>query len=128
MRCRDHRRAELHYSELDDLDNHLVKTTPQSLAEAIIKGITGWYRNPNYQISFPRYNPISPNRVLRKALTAQYVIGWGRMYSSQISQDFRTVHNVDRHQGSHDRHANAATLSDWASKRITLLFDQVEDQ
>jgi hypothetical protein len=38
------------------------------------------------------------------------------------------VHNVDRHQGSHDRHANAATLSDWASKLITLLFDQVEDQ
>jgi hypothetical protein len=25
-------------------------------------------------------------------------------------------------------HANAASLSDWASKLITLLFDQVEDQ
>jgi hypothetical protein len=38
------------------------------------------------------------------------------------------VHKVDRPQGSHDRHANAITLSDWASKLITLLFDQVEDQ
>jgi hypothetical protein len=38
------------------------------------------------------------------------------------------VHNVDRPQGSHNRHANAATLSDWASKLITLFFDQVEDQ
>jgi hypothetical protein len=44
------------------------------------------------------------------------------MYSGQ------TVHNVDRPQGSHDRLANTATLSDWASKLITLLFDQVEDQ
>jgi hypothetical protein len=51
------------------------------------------------------------------------------MHSGQISQDFQTVlHNVDRPQGSHDRHANAATLSDWAPKLITLLFDQVEDQ
>jgi hypothetical protein len=50
------------------------------------------------------------------------------MYSGQISQDFQTVHNVDRPQGSHDRHANAATLSDSDSNLITLLFDQVEDQ
>jgi hypothetical protein len=50
------------------------------------------------------------------------------MYSGQISQDFQTVHNVDHPHGSHDRHANAATLSDWTSKLITLLFDQVEDQ
>jgi hypothetical protein len=50
------------------------------------------------------------------------------MYSGQISQDFQTVHTFDRLQGSHDRHANAATLSDWASKLIMLLFDQVEDQ
>jgi hypothetical protein len=27
-----------------------------------------------------------------------------------------------------NRHANAATLSDWASKLITLFFDQVEGQ
>jgi hypothetical protein len=129
MRCRDHRRAELHYSQLDDLDDHLSKTnTPQSLATAIIKGITGWYRNPNYQIPIPRYDRISSNTVLRKALTDQNTIGWGRMYSGQISQDFQTVHNVDRPQGSHNRHANAATLSDWASKLITLFFDQVEDQ
>jgi hypothetical protein len=50
------------------------------------------------------------------------------MYSGHISQDFQIVHNVDRPRGSHDRHANAATLSDWTSKLITLLFDQVEDQ
>jgi hypothetical protein len=50
------------------------------------------------------------------------------MYSGQISQDFQTVHNVDHSQGSHDRHVNAATLSDWASKLITLLLDQVEDR
>jgi hypothetical protein len=50
------------------------------------------------------------------------------MYSDQISQNFQTVHNVDRPQGSHDRHANAATLFDWASKLISLFFDQVEDQ
>jgi hypothetical protein len=77
--------------------------TPQSLAKFIIKGITGWYRNPNYQIPIPRYNPISSNAVLRKALTDQNAIGWGRMYSGQISQDFQTVHNADRPQGSHDR-------------------------
>jgi hypothetical protein len=77
MRCRNHRRAELHYSQLDDLDDHLSKAnTAQSLATAIIKGITGWYRNPNYQIPIPRYNCIrtdrvSPNTVLRKALTDQ---------------------------------------------------------
>jgi hypothetical protein len=58
MRCRDHRRAELHYSQLDDLDDYPVKTdTPQSLATAIIKGMTGWCRNPNNQITLPRYNP-----------------------------------------------------------------------
>jgi hypothetical protein len=33
-----------------------------------------------------------------------------------------------RTQGSHDCHANAATLSDWASNPISLLFDQVEGQ
>jgi hypothetical protein len=88
-----------------------------------MQGITGWYRNPNYQIPLPRHNP-----VLRQALTDQNAIGWGRMYSGQISQDFQTVHNVDRPHGSHDRHANDATLSDWTSKLITLLFDQVEDQ
>ena len=129
MRCRENRRAELHSSQLVDLDDHLSKTnTPQSLATAIIKGITGWYRNPNSQIPIPMYDRISSNTVLRKALTDQNIIGWGRMYSGQISQDFQTVHNVDRPQGSHNRHANAATLSDWASKLITLFFDQVEDQ
>jgi hypothetical protein len=50
------------------------------------------------------------------------------MYSGNISQDFQTAHNVDRPRGSHDSYANAATLSDWTSKLITLLFDQVEDQ
>ena len=50
------------------------------------------------------------------------------MYSGQIAQDFQTVHNVDRPRGSHDRHANAASLSDWASGLITLLFDQFEEQ
>jgi hypothetical protein len=117
------------YSQLDDLEEHLDKTnTPRSMVTAIIQGITGWYRNPNYQILLPRHNPISPNTVLRQALTDQNAIGWGRMYSGQISQDFQTVHNVDRPHGSHDRHANAATLSDWTSKLITLIFDQVEDQ
>jgi hypothetical protein len=72
MRCRDNRRAELHYSQLDDLGEHLDKTnTPRSLATAIIQGITGWYRNPNYQIPLPRHNPIRPNAVLRQALTDQ---------------------------------------------------------
>jgi hypothetical protein len=122
---RDNRRAELHYSQLDDLEEHLDKTnTPRSLVTAIIRGITGWYRNPNYQIPLSRRNPISPNTVLRQALTDQNAIGWGRMYYGQISQDFQTVHNVDRPHGSHDRHANAATLSDWTSKLITLLFVQ----
>jgi hypothetical protein len=112
MRCRDNRRAELHYSQLDDLEEHLDKTnTPRSLVTAIIQGITGWYRNPNYQIPLPRHTPISPNTVLRQALTDQNAIGWGRMYSGQISQDFQTVRNVDRPHGSHDRHANTATLS-----------------
>jgi hypothetical protein len=32
------------------------------------------------------------------------------MYSDQISQDFQTVHNVDRLWGSHNRQANAACL------------------
>jgi hypothetical protein len=50
------------------------------------------------------------------------------MYSGQISQDFQTVHNVDRPRGSHDCHANAAFLTDWASELITLLFDQFEAQ
>jgi hypothetical protein len=94
----------------------------------MIKRITGWYRNLNYQISIPRHDRISPNTVLQKALTDQIAIGWGRMYSGQISKDFQTVHNVDRPQGSHDHHANAATLSDWALKLITLFFNQVEDQ
>jgi hypothetical protein len=51
------------------------------------------------------------------------------MYSGQhISQDFQTVYNVDCPWGSHDRHANAATLSDRTSKLITLPFDQVGGQ
>jgi hypothetical protein len=129
MRCREHRRADLHSSQLDDLKDHLVKTkTPRPVATAIVQGITGWYRDPNYQIPLPRYNPLRPNTVLRKALTDQNAIGWGRMYSGQISQDFQTVYNVDRPRGSHDRHANAACLSDWTSELITLLFDQFEDQ
>jgi hypothetical protein len=128
MRCRENRRAELHSSKIDHLNDHLVKTkTLRALAMAIIQGITGWYRDPNYQIPLPRYNLISPNIVLRKALTDQNAIGWGRTYSSQISQDFQIVHNIDRPRGSHDRHVSAATLSEWASKLITLLFDQVED-
>jgi hypothetical protein len=129
MRCRDNCRAELHYSQLADLDDPLSKTnTPQSVATAIINGIKGWYRNPNYQIPIPRYDRISSNTVLREAVTDQNAIGWGRVYSGQISQDFQTVHNIDRPQGSHDRHANSDTFSDWASKLITLFFDQVEDQ
>ncbi len=122
MRCRERRRADLHSSQLDELDDHLDKTkTPCDLASAIIRGIKGWYRDPNFQMPLPRYNLLRPNTVLRKAHTDQNAIGWGRMYSGQISQDFQTVHNVDRPRGSHDRHANAATLSDWASKLITLL-------
>jgi hypothetical protein len=130
MRCREYRRADLHSSRIDVLKDHLVETkTPRPVATAIsIQGITGWYRDPNYQIPLRLYNPICPNTVLRKALNDQNAIGWGRMYSSQISQDFQTVHNVDRPRGSHDRHANAACPSDWASKLITLLFDQFEDQ
>ena len=31
-------------------------------------------------------------------------------------------------RGSHDGHADASCLSDWASELITLLFDQFEDQ
>jgi hypothetical protein len=129
MRCRERRRADLHTSQIDDLKDHLVKTkTPRPLTTAIIQGVTGFYRDPNYQIPIPRYNPINPNTVLRQGLNDQNAIGWGRMYTGHISQDFQTVHNVDRPRGSHDRHANAATLSDWTSKLITLLFDQVEDQ
>jgi hypothetical protein len=115
------RRADLHSSQIDDLKDHLVKTkTPRPLTAAIVQGITGWYRNPNYQIPIPRYNPVRPNQVFRKALTDQNAIGWGRMYSGQISQDFQTVDNVDRPRGSHDRQS--------ASELITLLFDQVEAQ
>ena len=44
--------------------------------------------------------------------------------TSEVADE--TVHNVDRPRGSHDRHENAACLSDWASELITLLFDQVE--
>ena len=129
MRCRERRRADLHASQLDDLQDHLEKTkTPRPLTTAIVQGITGWYRDPKYQIPLPRFNPIRPNTVLRKALADQNAIGWGRMYSGQISQDFQTVHNAERPRGSHNRQANAATLSDWASKLITLLLDQVEDQ
>jgi hypothetical protein len=97
MRCREHHRAVLHSSQIDDLEDHLVKTkTPRPMATAIVQGITGWYRDPIYQIPLPRYNPVRPNIVLRKALTDQNAICWGRMYSGQISQDFQTVHNVDR--------------------------------
>jgi hypothetical protein len=129
MRCREHHRAVLHSSQIDDLKDHLVKTkTPRPMAAAIVQGITGWYRDPNYQIPLPRCNPVRPNIVLRKALTDQNAIGWGRMYSGQISQDFQTVHNVDRPRGSHDGNANAACLSDWTSELITLLFDHFEDQ
>jgi hypothetical protein len=124
MRCREHRRADLHSSQIEDIKDHLMKTkTPLPLTTAIVQGITGWYRNPNYQIPLPRYDRTRPNTVLRKALTDQNAIGWGRMYSGQISQDFQTVHNADRPRGSHNRNANATTLSDWASKLITLLFD-----
>jgi hypothetical protein len=92
---------------------------------------SGYHRlvpRPQHQIPLPQYNPIRPNTVLRKAVTDQNAIDWGRMYSGQISQDFQTVHNVDRPQGSHDHHANAAYLSDWSSVLITLLFDHFEDQ
>jgi hypothetical protein len=64
---------------------------------------------------------------IRSVLLGDYLSDY-RMYSGPISQDFQTVHNVDRPRGSHDRHANAATVPDWTSKLITLLFDQVEDQ
>jgi hypothetical protein len=123
-------RADLHSSQLDDLQDHLVETkTPRPLTIAIIQGITGWYSDTDYQITLPRYNPMSPNTVLRKALSDQNAIGGDRiMYSGQISQDYQTVHNVDRPRGSHNHNANAAALSDWASKLITLLFDQVEAQ
>jgi hypothetical protein len=50
MRCRDNRRADLHYSQLDNLKEHLDKTNiPRYLVTAIIQGITGWYHKPNYQ-------------------------------------------------------------------------------
>jgi hypothetical protein len=129
MRYREHRRADLHTSQIDDLQDHLVKTkTPLPLATVIIQGIIGWYRDPDYQIPIPSYNPIRRNTVLQKGLNDRNDIGWGRMYSCHISQDFQIVQNVDRPRGSHDRQANATTLSDWTFKLITLLFDQVEDQ
>jgi hypothetical protein len=34
--------------------------------------------------------------------------------------DFQMVHNVDRPWGSHDRHANAASLFEWTSALIQL--------
>jgi hypothetical protein len=112
MQCRKHRHTDLHSFQIDDLEDHRVKTkTPRPLAIAIVQGITGWYRDSNYQIPLPRYTPIRPNTVLLKALTDQNAIGWGRMYSGQIYQDYQTVHNVDRTVGSHDRLANAASLS-----------------
>jgi hypothetical protein len=70
MRCREHRRANLNSSQIDDIMDPLIKTkSPRPLTTAIVQGITGWYRGPNYQIPLP-----------------------------------------------------------WASKFITVLFDQVEDQ
>jgi hypothetical protein len=84
MRCRKHRRADLHSSQIDDLKDHLVRDLwPQSLFRVSQAG------PPNYQISLPRYNPIRPNTVLQKALTDQNAIGWGRMCSGQISQDLQ---------------------------------------
>jgi hypothetical protein len=113
MRCREYRRADLHTSQIDDLqEHHLLKTkTPPPLAAVITQGITGWYRDPNYQIPLPTYNSIRPNVVLRKALNDQNAIGWGRncMYSGHISKDFQTVHNIDRTWGSPDRNADAAS-------------------
>jgi hypothetical protein len=129
MRCRDQRRIDLHSSQISALQEHLETTkTPRPLAAAISKGLEGWHYNPNYQIPIPRYDRTNPNIVLRQALQNQNAIGWGRMYSGQISQDFQTVHNADRPRGTHDRNANASTLSDWASKLITLLFDHFEEQ
>jgi hypothetical protein len=61
---------------------------------AITQGITGWYRDPDYQIPIPSCYSISQNTVLRKGLNDQNDIGWGRIYSGHISQDFQTVHNV----------------------------------
>jgi hypothetical protein len=113
----------LHSSQIDDLSDNLVNTkTQRPLTTAIVQGLTGWFRNRNYQIPISRYNLIRPNIVLRKALTRQNAIGWGRMYFEQISQDFQTMHNIDRPRGSHDRPDNAACLSDWASELITLLY------
>jgi hypothetical protein len=68
-------------------------------------------------------------RSLRRCRSGKNAIGWGRMYSGQISQDFQTVNNnVDRPRGSHAHQADSARLSDWASKLITCMLDQVEDQ
>jgi len=70
MRCRERRRDGLRSSQIDDLRDHLDKTkTPSALASAIIRGITGWYRDPNFQIPLARYNPIRPSSVSRKGLT-----------------------------------------------------------
>jgi hypothetical protein len=113
MRCREHRRADLH-----SLPNRRPKgtiwsstKTPRPVTTAIVQGITGG-TTTNYQI-LPRVQPPSiPLSSERHSLTK--TLSAGPACTGQISQDLNCK-IMDRPWGSHDRNANAASLSDWAS-------------
>ena len=86
MRCRNHRRAELHYSQLDELDDHLSKAnTAQSLATAIIKGDHRLVPEPKLPNSYTQVQLYQSEYSTPQGTHRSNAIGWGRMYSGQIS-------------------------------------------
>jgi hypothetical protein len=74
MRCREHRRADLHSSQIDDLRDHLVRPKLRDLTTAIVQGITGWYRD---QLPNPLPVQPHPSQYCPKALTDQNALSAG---------------------------------------------------
>jgi hypothetical protein len=95
MRCHEHRRADLHSSQIDDLKDHLVKTKTPRPDHSYC---SGYHRVVPPQLPNPattRYNPIHPNIVLRKALTDQ-TLSAGAACTWPNLPGLQTVHNADR--------------------------------
>jgi hypothetical protein len=91
VRCREHRRADLHSSQIDDLKGPSGETkTPRPVAPVV----PGYHRLvPRPNANPLRYSPIRPNAVLARRSPTK-TIGWGVLRPNLPG--LQTAHNVDR--------------------------------
>jgi hypothetical protein len=127
MRCRHLHRSDLHKQQVEHLATTLKDLhTAEPLRTVILAGIAGWHQNPAYEMPLPTIT--DPNsRLLRKAVTDQNTIGWGKLYSGYFALDFQTLH-LRTGLLPNGQVLTSVTRAKWQTVIINELWDNVEAQ